>query len=173
MFRVLRPLFSVLIVVAFGCKPEGKPPVPTVFESKHEKNEHDHSHARGKLMLADFGPHHAGLTAHLSKKEGNELDIVFETADKEPKPLPLPLTKLTAKATRTGDDKEYTLDFEPAEKDERTGDPDGKCSKFTAKAPWIKHEDMLTVVLTATLDGQVKKTIWTDFNPKKFAHVDK
>jgi hypothetical protein len=172
MFRFLSPLFPVLIVFSFGCEPKSKPPVPTVFESKHEKHEHDHPHERGKMMLADFGPHHAGLTAHLSKKEGNELDVVFETADKEPKPLPLPLTKLTAKATRTGDDKEYALEFEPAEKDERKDDPEGKCSRFTAKAPWIKHEDKLTVVLTVTLDGQVKKPIWTDFNPKQFAHVD-
>jgi hypothetical protein len=173
MFRLMRTLLPAFIICCFGCKPESKPPVPTVFESKHEKDEHDHPHERDKFMLVDFGPYHAGLTAHLSKKEGNELDIVFETADKEPKPLPLPLTKLTAKATRAGDDKEYTLEFEPEEKKERKDDPEGKCSKFTAKAPWIKHEDMLTVVLTVTLDGQVKKTIWTDFNPKKFAHVDK
>ena len=172
MFRLLCSFILVLLAFSFGCKPESKPPVPTVFESKHEKHEHDHPHSRGTLMLTDFGPYHAGLTAHLSKKEGNELDIIFETADKDPKPVPLPLTKLTAKATRKGDDKEYTLDFEPEEKKERQDDPEGKCSRFTVKAPWIKHEDLLTVVLTATLDGQVKKAIWTDFNPKQYAHKD-
>jgi hypothetical protein len=170
MFRLFSSLVLVLIVFIFGCKPESK---PTVFESKHDEHEPGHSHNRNKMMLKDFGPHHAGLTAHLSRKEGNELDIVFETTDeKAPKPVPLPLAKLTAKATRTGDDKEYTLEFEPAEKKEREDDPDGKCSRFTAKAPWMKHEDMLTVVLTLTLDGKVQKVLWTDFNPKKFAHYD-
>jgi len=166
MFRNSMVLFALVGVFICGCKPENK---PTVFENKHDEHEH-HSHERGNMMLADFGPYHAGLTAHLSKKEGNELDIVFETVDE--KPQPLPLAKLTAKASISGEEKTYTLEFEPAEKDERKGDPDGKCSRFTAKAPWMKHEQMLTVVLTAPLDGQEKKAIWTDFNPKKYAHVD-
>ena len=167
MVRLVYCFTFALGIFILGCKPESK---PTVFESKHD--EHGHSHERDKMMLGDFGPYHAGLTAHLSKKEGNELDIVFETADKEPKPLPLPLTKLTARATRTGDEKTYTLEFEPAPKDERKDDPDGKCSHFTAKAPWIKHEDMLTVTLITSLDGEEKRVLWLDFNPKKFAHVD-
>jgi hypothetical protein len=167
MLRILCCLFPALAVFVVGCKPESK---PTVFENKHD--EHNHNHDRDKMMLEDFGQYHAGLTAHLSKKEGNELDIIFETQDKEPKPVPLSLTKLTAKATRAGDDQKYTLEFEPAPKEERKDDPEGKCSHFTAKAPWIKHEDMLTVALTTTLDGQEKKVVWVDFNPKKNAHVD-
>jgi hypothetical protein len=165
MFRMLCCLFPALAVLVVGCNPESK---QTAFENKHDG--HTHSHEHNKMMLEDFGPFHAGLTAHLSKKEGNELDIVFETIDE--KPLPLPLTKLIAKATRNGDDKKYTLEFEPAEKDERKDDPDGKCSRFTAKAPWITHEDMLTVTLTTKLDDQEKKVVWVDFNPKKYAHVD-
>jgi hypothetical protein len=121
-------------------------------------------------MFKDIGPYHIGLTAHLSKKEGNELDIVFETTDD--KPLPLPLAKLTAKATRAGEDKTYTLEFEPAEKEERKDDPDGKCSRFTAKTPWINRNDALTLTVTVPLDGQEKKAVWTDFNPKKYAHHD-
>jgi hypothetical protein len=166
MFRFVRSLLPVFIVFGFGCKQESK---PTVFESKHE--EHDHgSHERGHEMLADFDTYHACLTAHLSKKEGNELDIFFETDEKDPKPVPLPLAKLTATATRNKEEKSYTLEFEPSPKDERKGDPDGKCSRFTAKTPWMNSEDMLTVVLTAPIDGKEKKAIWTEFNPKKFAH---
>jgi prepilin-type N-terminal cleavage/methylation domain-containing protein len=129
-----------------------------------------HNHERNNTMLRDLGGHHVGLTANFSKKEGNELDIVFETFDG--KPLALPLTKLIAEANRTGDDRQYNLEFEPAQKDRRKDDPDGKCSRYRAIAPWLNHEDMLTVVLTTTLDGQEKKVVWLDFNPKKFAQVD-
>lgn len=165
MLRVLCYSFLVFMVFALGCHQENK---PTVFESKHEG--HGHSHEHNKMKLEDFGPYHAGLTAHLSKKTGNELDIVFETVDE--KPFPLPLTKLVAKMTGTGDGQTHTLEFEPTEKEERKDDPDGKCSRFTAKAPWIKHEDKLTVTLTTTLDGKEKTVVWASFNPKEFAHVD-
>lgn len=160
-----RSVFPFLVALAAGCSSESK---PSVYEGKHEEHGHGHSHERGHEMLADIGPYHAGLTAHLSKKDGNELDIFFE--DEKEKPHPLPVAKLTARATRKGDDTTYTLDFEPAEKDERKDDPDGKCSRFTAKTPWMKNEDVLTVTLTAPIDGQEKKAVWLDFNPRKFAH---
>jgi hypothetical protein len=41
-------------------------------------NVHGHSHERGKMLLTDVGTkYHALLTAHLSSKDGNELDIFF------------------------------------------------------------------------------------------------
>jgi hypothetical protein len=169
MIRTALGLVLPLAICVAGCSSENK---PTVFESKHDEHSHGHSHEHNKMMLEDFGPYHAGLTAHLSKKTGNELDIAFETLEPQPKPVPLPLDKLTAKATRAGDDKTYTLEFEPTEKEERKDDPDGKCSRFTAKAPWMKHEDQLTVTLITTLDGKEKRTVWLNFNPKTFAHVD-
>jgi hypothetical protein len=165
MLRILCCLFPAFAVLVVGCKPESK---PTVFENKHDDHEHGHNHSHNKTKFEDLGPIHVGLTAHLSKEEGNELDLVFETRDE--KPFPVPHTKLVAKATQTGDDKKYTLEFEPAEKKERKDDPDGKCSRFTAKAPWMRGEDMLTVTLTITLDGQEKKVPWVDFNPREFAH---
>ncbi len=167
MFRLSLSLIPVIAVFCFGCKPENK---PTVFESKHDEHGHGHSHEHNKTMFKDFGQHHVGLTAHLSKKDGNELDIVFETI--EDKPLPLPLDKFTAKATRAGDEKSYTLEFEPAEKEERKDDPEGKCSRFSAKAPWMKRDDMLTVTLSVPIEGQLKGAVWTDFSPKQFAHHD-
>ena len=128
MYRLMCGLIPLLALFIFGCNPENK---PSVFESKHE--EHGHSHDHNKMMRKDFGPIHVGLTAHLSKKTGNELDLVFETHDE--KPVPQPFSKLIARATRNGDDQNYELVFEPTEKDERKDDPEGKCSRYTAKAP--------------------------------------
>jgi hypothetical protein len=166
-------LIPAAALILAGCTPE---PKPTVFETKHGEHKHDdpnHVHERDKMMLADYGPHHAGLTAHLSEKEGNELDVLFETVDKkDPKPLPLSLTKFTGRATRAGDDKVYTLEFEPAPKDERKDDPDGKCSHFSAKAPWMKPEDVLSVTVTTEIDKKETKAIWIDFVPKKFNHAE-
>lgn len=82
------------------------------------------------------------------------------------------MTKLLAEANRTEEDKQYHLEFEPTQKDLRKDDPDGKCSRYRTQAPWIKHGDMLTVVLTTNLYGQEKKVVWVDFDPKKFAQVD-
>lgn len=165
MFR----LFGLLAAVGCtaGCGGNSK---PSVFSNPH--TEAPHSHDRGHMLLVDFGPYHAGLTAHLSKKEGNELDILIETADADPKPVPLPVISFAASATRPGDAEPYALMFEPAPKDERMGDPEGKCSHFTAKAGWIKHEDKLTVTATLPLEGKPTEIRWTDFNPKKYAHVD-
>src|SRR5207302_1437870 len=84
----------------------------------------------------------AALTAHLSSKTGNELDIFFETADKDHKPVPLPLKRFTATA-KTADGGEQVLEFTPAPKDERKDDPDGTCSHFVATASWMKPEDRL------------------------------
>jgi len=168
MSRLLIFLIPAFAIAVLGCKSESK---PTVFENLDSKHTHDHPHTRDKMMLADIGKYHVGMTAHLLKMEGNELDIIFETMDE--KPLPLPLTKVTAKATRTGEEKTYDLEFEPAPKEERKDDPEGKCSRFTAKAPWIKHEDKLTVTVSAMIDGKESRGVFVDFNPKSFAHVDK
>jgi hypothetical protein len=155
---------SALLLLA-GC---GEPPPAATFKSEPG---HGHSHERDKMLLADLGKKfHAGLTAHLSRKDGNELDLVIETTDG--KPAPLPLTKVTAKAKRAGDAAEYDLLFEPAPKDERKDDPDGTCSRFTAKAPWMKADDTLTVTATIEADGKRYPVEWAEFNPKKYAHVD-
>jgi hypothetical protein len=166
----------VLLVFLAGCKEKPTPTQQAEFKNKKGDDEHGHDHDRGKMRLEDATlpggkKGHAGLTAHLSKKQGNELDISFETMDKDPKPLTVPeKTKITARVTRKGDDKPYVITFEPAEKDERKSDPEGQCSRFSAKAPWMKHEDELTVTLT--IEGVPQSVVWVDFNPKKYAHVD-
>jgi hypothetical protein len=156
--------FALLAVITCGC-PAKKP--PTTFES----NSHGHSHERDKMLLVDVAgtEYHAALTAHLSSKEGNELDVSFETADDPPKPVPLALATFKATA-KTADGKEHELVFEPAPKDERKDDPDGKCSRFSAKAGWMKPEDVLTVTATVPINGKPASIAWKDFNPKKYAH---
>ena len=164
-------LFAAVALALAGC---GDKTQPSKFDNK-DKDGHDHSqHERGTIRLEDATlpggkKCHAGLTAHLSEKEGNELDLLFETMDKDPKPLTVPeKTKITARVTRKGDDKAYTLEFAPAEKDERKTDPDGQCSRFTAKAPWMKADDELDV--TVTIEGVDAKIPWVKFLPSKYGH---
>jgi hypothetical protein len=157
----LLPL-ALLAAALCGCQKD-KP--PATFHSEP----HDHAHERDKVLLADAGPYHAALTAHLSGKEGNELDVFFETTDEPPKPVPLPLAKFAAAAT-AADGKTHQLDFEPAPPEERKGDPDGQCSHFVAKAPWMKPDDVLSVSATVTIHGKPTPVEWKNFNPKKYAH---
>jgi len=130
-----------------------------------------HDHERDKMMLADAGEYHAALTAHLSSKTGNELDIFFETTDKTPKPVPLPVKGFTATA-KTADGGEQILEFKPADKEERKTDPVGKCSHFVATASWMKPDDTLTVTAVVEIDGKRERIEWKGFSPKKYAHVE-
>ena len=115
------------------------------------------------MTLPDGKMVHAILEAHLDEKEGNELDVVFENHDKK-EGYPIPMNaKVTARVTRAGIDKEENLEFKPADKDERKGDPDGKCSRFAAEAKWMKPDDKLTVVLSVEYDGKLKKTTYHRF----------
>jgi hypothetical protein len=134
-----------------------------------ESDGHGHVHERDNMMIEDAGPYHVGLTAHLSQKEGNELDIVFQTISEPAKSAPIDLANFKAVA-KTADGTQHKLTFEPAPKDERKDDPDGKCSRFSAKAPWMKAEDVLTVTAATTINGKPTTVEWKNFNPKKFAH---
>src|SRR4051812_31060073 len=125
---MIRSCVPLALLALCGCFNDPKP-APTVFKSEP----HGHSHEGTDRMREDAGHYHAGLTAHLSSKEGNELDIFFEASDDRTKSAPQPLAKFTATA-KTADGKEHQLEFEPAPMDERKGDPDGKCSHFVAKA---------------------------------------
>jgi hypothetical protein len=152
-------------------------PTPTggkVFKSKGGQD-HDHEHHRADAMLEDITlpdgtKCHAGLSAHLDPK-GNELDVFFESLDKEPKPVTVPISaQITARITREGDDKAYTLSFQPTPANERPDDPAGRCSRFSAPAAWMKDDDKLTVVITVEYEGQLKRVTFVDFVPRKHAH---
>ena len=159
-------LLLVASLSAVGCGTNS-----TIPATHRDDTPHGHSHERGTVMLADVGPYHAGLTAHLSSKTGNELDIVIETADEAHQPIALPLAKLMAKA-KTAEGQEHALEFEPSEPDERKDDPPGKCSRFTAKAAWMKPTDRLTVTAAIEVAGKPHTAEWKDFNPKKYAHFE-
>ncbi|QJW93017.1 hypothetical protein [Frigoriglobus tundricola] len=154
--------FALFAAALCGCP---APNPPATFQSES----HGHSHEGGNWLLEDAGRYHAALSAHLSSKEGNELDVKFETVDTPPKPVPLPLESFRATA-KTADGKEHVLEFTPAPKEERKGDSDGKCSHFSAKAGWMKPEDTLVVTTTVPIDGKERTITWKDFNPKKYAH---
>jgi hypothetical protein len=159
---------AFLLMVAFAALGCGRGATPQAATRPDEH--HGHDHERDKMLLADFGRYHAGLTAHLSSKTGNELDVLVESMDAAHKPVALPLEKFTAKA-RTATGVEHELSFEPAEMDERKDDPPGKCSHFTAKAPWMKADAPLTIAAEIPLDGRPHTVTWKEFVPRKYAHV--
>lgn len=131
---------------------------------------HGHSHERGKMLIADAGPYHALLTAHLAAA-GNELDIFFETpVNKDPQPAAIAVESFEAQAT-AGEGDSQTLTFEPAPPEQRPeGEKAGTCSHFVAKAPWMKPDDDLLVVAKFTVGGKEIVARWKNFNPKKYAH---
>jgi len=137
----------------------------------HKTKGHGHSHERDKMLLADAGKYHAALTAHLSSKEGNELDVFLETMGNPPKPAPLPIEMFMAQAT-TSDGQTHELKFEPTPISERKDDPPGLCSRFVAPAWWMKADDKLKVVAKLTIDGKKVTVQWKEFHPKKYAHHD-
>ncbi len=137
---------------------------------KQGESAHTHSHERDKMLIADAGPYHALLTAHLSK-DGNELDIFFETpSEKDPQPMAISIESFEAQAT-AGEGEIQTLTFEPAPADERpAGEKAGTYSHFVAKAAWMNPDDDLLVVAKFTLDGKEVVGRWKHFVPKKHAH---
>ena len=113
------------------------PATPTTQALPQEKG-HDegHDHSSGKMMIAHLGKYHAKLTAHLSAKDGNELDLFVETIDDAPTPVALPTLKLTGVARRDGE--EFPLTFEPAPADERPkGEVAGTCSHYVGSFPSV------------------------------------
>jgi len=158
----------------FGCgdKP-GASTQTTQFTRKGHDHDHDHDHDRGQLMLADAElpggkKCHAALTAHLSKKGEHALEVSFETFGTDPKPVLLSEnTRLTLRVSRG--EESFTLELQPGPKDERKTDPEGQCSRFEAAAKWLKPDDKLTVTLTVA--GSDAKTVWTDFEVKKYSHT--
>src|SRR5262245_47665353 len=120
MLRVLAAgLFASAAVFLAGCDKKSPP------SELKGKDEHDHGdHSRKDAMLEDMElpdgtKVHAGLQAHMGALGGDELDVFFETLDKEPKPVAISeKAKVTARITRAGDNEPKEVTFEPAEKDE-------------------------------------------------------
>ncbi len=166
--RQLRILSAVLTsLVLAGC---GQPHSHGGKGQGSGEAHSDHAHERDKMLLTDAGKYHAGLTAHLSSKEGNELDIFLETQAKDPKPVAIPLESFDAEAkTAAGEIK--PLKFEAAPADERPKDEKpGTCSHFVAKTPWLAPTEEIDVVAKLMLDGKEATIRWSKFVPKKYAH---
>ena len=155
-----------------GCSSAPVPPTPATQKLAQEHahvDGDDHDHARDKMMIGHLGKYHAGLTAHLSAKDGNELDVFVETIADEPTPVALPTVTITGTARRGAD--EFPLTFTPAPADERPkGEAAGTCSHFVAKAAFLKADDTLTVVVEVEIDGRKRKCTWKNFEVKKFIH---
>ncbi len=171
---MLRSLSAALLGLAsvslLGCSDK---PVSSTQPTQFTSKGHDHDHDRGRLMLADAElpggkKCHAALTAHLSKKGEHALEVSFETFGTDPKPVLLPENSRLTLQVRRGEES-FTLQLEPGPKDERKTDPEGQCSRFEAAAKWLKPDDKLTVTLTVA--GSDAKTVWTDFEVKKYSHT--
>lgn len=164
------PLLALALAAGCSDRPPGPPPVVTARGSSHADGP-GHTHERAKMLLADAGPYHAALTAHLSARDGNELDVFFETAEKDPRPVAVPFDSFSATATRAADGKAFDLMFGPAPEDERPKDEEpGMCSHFVAEAAWLAPDDELTVTTAVEINNRKVTITWVKFNPKKYAH---
>ncbi|MGL6074322.1 MAG: hypothetical protein ACRC8S_09185 [Fimbriiglobus sp.] len=168
----MRFLAFLLLLAIVGCSSSTSTSAPvTTAVTTNADSEADHTHDVNFRKTAHLGKHHAQLTAHISSKTGNELDLFLETTDEKPTPVALPLTKIVGTATRDGFLSPYELIFEPAPASERPKDEKpGTCSHFVAKAPWMKPDDTLVVTITAELSGRDRKATWKNFEVKKFTH---
>jgi len=163
-------LLTTLAALA-GCTPRTAPPITPATQTLPQEHAHgdDDDHARGKMMIGHLGKYHAGLTAHLSAKDGNELDIFVETIADEPTPVALPVAAIAGTARRGAE--EFPLTFTPAPADERPkGEAAGTCSHFVAKAAFLKPDDTLGVTVEVEIEGRKRKCVWKGFEVKRFTH---
>jgi hypothetical protein len=161
-------LVGVFGALGAGCAARGAPPQKvTTTAAPHAHNPGDHNHARGKMLLASDGTYNALLTAHLSAKDGNELDIFVEDKDG-----PFALNAKTLEATaRSATDETKTLSFTCAPANERpTAEVEGTCSHYVAKAPWITVGQPLRVETSLPMATRPVPMVWREFEPRKYAH---
>ena len=117
--------------------------------------------------MASNGTTNALLTAHLSSHDGNELDVFVEHAGD---PLPLRSTNLVATATDgAGEAKAIPMACAPRE-ERPAGEPDGVCSHYVGKAPWIRGGEALQVEASLDVPEGRETFVWRDFDPKRYAH---
>lgn len=172
----MRYLFLLLILsfTTAGCgsrdKEQNSVTLPSAAKHDHKHDadaaDDDDEHAPN---VAHAGPYHAKLTFHLSAKTGNEMDLHFETVSK--KPYALTFDKLTAKAKREGDEKEYDVTFEPAPADERPKDEKpGTFSQYVAKAPFLKETDTVTVTMKVVIRERERTVRWQNLEVKTYSH---
>lgn len=136
---------------------------PQKAVAAHTHNASDHNHDRGQMMIASNGLVEALLTAHLSSKTGNELDVFVE---KSGSPLALTTTELHAVAHVGTEAKQIDVACAPAEerpKDERDG-----CSHFVARAEWLRPGQAIRVETELPLRRAAY--VWRGFEAIRYAH---
>lgn len=156
------------LVGAFVAGCSGAAPAKTTTTAgavhPHTHNPGDHNHAKGKMLMSSDGMYDALLTAHLSAKDGNELDIFIEDKDG---PYALSVTTLTASVRENG----RAVTFECAPANERpAGEPQDRCSHFVAKTPWLRVGEKLHVESALPIAGHPMTAIWRDFEARTYAH---
>ena len=168
--RGLSICVGIFAAAAIGCAAPAAAPPTTVTGGAPHAHAHDagdHNHSRGKMLLASDGTYNALLTAHLSAKDGNELDIFVENKDG---PYALAVTKMEATA-RIGEGENRTVSFACAPANERpTNEAEGTCSHFVALAPWMRVGEVLRVETALPIRDKKVPMTWRDFEPKKYAH---
>lgn len=133
----------------------------------HAHNPGDHNHARGKMLMASDGTYNALLTAHLSAKDGNELDVFVEDKDG---PYALKPKTLEAVA-HIGKGETKTVTFECAPANERPAhEAAGTCSHYVAKAAWLRVGEVLQVSMSLPVGERAIAMTWRDFEARKYAH---
>ena len=134
---------------------------------------HSHGHAdiRDKMMPATSGTVTGLLTAHLSRADGNELDIFIEDAATQ-KSLAVPVMRFTAVIDVPSTGEHRSVEFTPADASERDeGDAQDHCSHFAAKTPWMVATSTLSVTVSVQVPGLgLVELAWAGFVPKAFAH---
>ena len=158
-----------LVIVGFsvlgGCSaPPAAAPISKAAPHTHDAS--DHNHDRGQMMIASDGFIEALLTAHLSSKTGNELDVFVEKAG-----APLALTTTELRAIADAPDGRKELAFECAPREERPeGEREGTCSHFVARAPWVRPGEPIRVATTLPLRRGDIEYVWRGFEAMRYAH---
>jgi len=118
------------------------------------------------MQMASNGTYVALLTAHLSSKEGNELDIFLE---KQGAPHAITSRELSAQAVTPGGPQ--ALQFSCAPKDERPqAEAEGTCSHYVAKAPWLKKGERIRVDTTIPFGAEQVELAFRGFEAARYAH---
>ncbi len=168
---MLRLIFLTLLAAAAGCGGQTSSSAPTARDPAAPDTRDGHSHEKGKMLIADFGPYHALLTAHLSKN-GHELDVFVESAGAAPHPVALPVEVLAGSVQiRRTDGTVREVEFRSAPADERPlGEAGGTCSHFVAKVPWLEPDTEHRVIVEVEVEGKKLTGRWNSFVPRKYAH---
>jgi hypothetical protein len=114
------------------------------------------------------------LTAHLSRQDGNELDIFLEEAKHKSVAVPIMPVRFTAILNVHSTSERREIEFGPVESSERPeGDAKDRCSHFVATTPWLVATSTLSVSESVSVQVPGSGLVdlqWPNFVPKTYAH---